>query len=89
MDETTATGTSSWESWLQGIGGNVISAWADANYRQPAELDKLRIQATPYGYTPQGRPITQAPGTAMGGISPGIMIFGGVVLLALLFRKGA
>lgn len=87
MDETTATGTSGWESWLQGIGGNVINAWADANYRQPAELDKLRIQASPYGYEPLGRPMTPAPGAGLGGISPGIMILGGVVLLLLLREK--
>lgn len=88
MDETTdtTTGSSGWESWFQQIGGQVITAAADASYRQPYEIQRMRIQALgEQGYYTEGKPgVMQAPT----GISP-LMLMGGAALLliVLLTRK--
>lgn len=85
MDETNAGSSSSWETWIQRVGGNVVDAWSSSTYQQPYELQKMRIQSLgERGYYPEGKPMAQ-PGS-MNGISP-IMLIGGVLLLVLLLRK--
>jgi hypothetical protein len=87
MDEFAATTSgSSWESWIQGVGGKVIDQYASANWTQPFELQKLRIQAMGNdGYYTEGQaaPVQRS----LGGISPTVMLLAGAAVVALLMLK--
>lgn len=89
MDETTTDSTGSgWESWIQRIGGQVIGAAANAQYTQPYEIQKMRIQALgERGYYTEGQPGTQRQPAQ--GINPMVLMGGALLLVVLLAtRKG-
>lgn len=83
MDDTIDTGQSAdWTKWMQDVGGGLIGAWSNATYQQPYDLQRMRIQSLgDRGYYLEGKPgVAQAPG----GISPLMLIGGGVLLLVVL-----
>ena len=85
MDETTSGG-SSWESWIQNVGGKVLDQYASANWTQPYELQKLRIQAQAASgsYYPEG----QTTGTARPlGISPTVLLLAGAAVVVLIMLR--
>lgn len=87
MDETTTDTGDNWAAWFQQIGGQVIGAAANAQYTQPYEIQKMRIQSLgERGYYTEGKPGIQQATT---GISP-LMLMGGALLLVVLLatRKG-
>lgn len=85
MDEQ----ATSWESWIQNVGGGVIDKWATATYQQPYEVQKLRIQALgENGYYSEGQPGTVASAQRQGfALTPGVMLLAGAAVLAVVLLK--
>lgn len=73
----------SWETWIQDVAGSVIGKAADAEFTQPFELDRLRLQALgENGYYREGQPgAMPKPQPAVSGT---VLLIGGVALVALL-----
>lgn len=84
-DSTAASASSDWGKWFQDVGGGLIGAWSQATYQQPYEIQKLKIQALgEKGYYLEGKPsYTAAPG----GISPMVLIGGGLLLVVLVLSN--
>ncbi|MGA8787245.1 MAG: hypothetical protein WB542_18115 [Polaromonas sp.] len=84
--DTAASGQSSWETWIQNIGGQVIGAATAAQYTQPYDIQRMKIQALgQQGYYTEGKPgIQQAPS----GISPVMIIGGAMLLMVVLLTRG-
>lgn len=84
----------SWSDFLQDAGKTVISKWSDKEFTQDYEIERLRLQALGQnGYYNEGQPGTgrvQAPETMLGGVtmSPGLLIGGAVLLVAVLLVAG-
>lgn len=81
---------SSWESWIQGVAGNVIGKAADAQYSQDYELQRLRLQALgENGYYTEGQPGTLRPGMAgsVAGIPTGTLLLIGAAVVAIMLLK--
>ena len=84
MDETLGGG---WESWIQKVGTTLADGYVSANYTQPFELQKLRIQAQGQngGYYAEGMPAPVA--RPLGGISPMILLLAGAAVVALVMLR--
>lgn len=85
MDETNG---SAWESWIQGVAGNVIGKAADAKYSQNYELQRLRLQALgDMGYYAEGQPgVIRQSGTVAGIPTGTLLLIGGAVLVFMLMK---
>lgn len=86
MDETTWGGLSAWETWAQEVGKTVITAAANAEFVQPFELSKLKIQALgDAGYYTEGqRGVAGNSGAAL----PSGVVLLGLAALAFVLLKG-
>lgn len=85
LNDTGASSSNDWGAWLQNVGGGLIGAWSQATYQQPYEIQKLKIQALgDKGYYLEGKPAFAA---APGGISPVVLIGGGLLLVALVLSN--
>lgn len=82
------TGTS-WDSWMQQVGGGVIDKWASATYQQPYEIQKMRIQALgEQGYYSEGQPGAVATAQRAGfQLTPGVMLLAGAAVLAVVLLR--
>jgi hypothetical protein len=87
MDETTFGG-STWESWIQGVAGNVIGKAADAQYSNDYELQRLRLQALgQMGYYQEGQPgVIRTTGTVAGFPTSTLLLIGGAVLVFMMLK---
>lgn len=81
---------SNWESWIQGVAGNVIGKAADKTYSQDYELQRLRLQALgDYGYYTEGQPGTirpMRPGMVAGIPTGTLLLIGAAVVAFVLLR---
>jgi hypothetical protein len=76
-----------WSSWVQGVSKDLIGAAADAKWRQPYEIERLRLQALgENGYYEEGQPGTRTPSSGGGGINPTWLLIGGAVLLVVMLK---
>lgn len=75
----------SWEGWIQDVGKTVVSGYASANWTQPFELEKLKLQAQAQngGFYTEGQPVS----TQRGGISPMILLLAGAAIVAIVMLK--
>lgn len=81
------TGTS-WDSWMQQVGGGVIDKWASATYQQPYEIQKLKIQALgEQGYYSEGQPGATSAQRQGFALTPGVMLLAGAAVLAVVLLK--
>lgn len=76
---------SSWESWIQDVGKSVVGGYASANWTQPFELEKMRLQlqAQNGGYYTEGQPVS----TQRGGISPIVLLLAGAAIVAIVMLR--
>lgn len=80
--------TSSWESWIQDVGKTVVGGYASANWTQPFELEKLKLQAQAQnggGFYTEGMPANAARG--FGGISPMVLLLAGAAVVAIVMLR--
>ncbi len=87
MDET----SSDWSGWVQGVLGGVVDKYAQSQWVQPYETERMRLQALGqpgYGYYTEGqRQAMATPGT-VGGISTGtLLLIGGVLAVVMILKK--
>lgn len=76
-----------WSDWVQDVAGSVIKTAANAEYVQPYEVQKLRLQALgDLGIYTEGQQLPRQQANALGGISPTVLLIGGVVLAIVLLR---
>lgn len=75
-----------WESWFQDVAGSVINKAAEAKWRQPYEIDRLRLEALgSLGTYTEGQPMQNAQ--TRGGMSDGtILLIGAAVVAVLMLR---
>ena len=75
-----------WSTWVQDIGGGLLTRAADAKWVQPYEIQKLQLQALGEGgYYTEGRPGTvQQGGIAISGTT--MLLIGGAVLAVLMLE---
>lgn len=75
-----------WESWAQQVGAEYLKARTTAQYQQPYEIQKLKLQAYgPYGDLYQeGQPGIQ--GAAMGGIPMTWLLIGAVIVAVVALK---
>lgn len=75
-----------WGEWLQQQAGALVGAWADKEYRQPYELERLRLQAYgDIGYYEEGQPGVMRPRQAA--MPAGWLLLAGAALLVVLLVK--
>ncbi len=87
MDETTSSGSSSWETWIQGAGTQLLGGYIQNETRDPLALDKLRIQALgQYGIYNEGQAGIYRTGQ-MGGINPTMLLLMGGAIVAVMLLK--
>lgn len=77
-----STGGSDWGSWFQGVAGSVIQGAAAAQFQQPYEIDKLRLQALG-----QLGPYTEGQANAMGGTNNSTLLLLGFGLVLVMLLK--
>lgn len=84
-----ASGSSSsggWESWAQNISGSLLKGYANSQFQQPFELQKMQLQA--YGNGAYGLPYIQGQPLGAGlGIPTGWLLIGGALVLAMVMIK--
>jgi hypothetical protein len=90
MDETTNT-DSSWSEWLQKVSSGVIDKYASAQWVQPYETERMRLQALGdlgLGYYTEGQRVPMPGQQQFAGINTGtLLLIGGVLVAVLLLKK--
>lgn len=90
MDETTSSG-GDWSGWVQGVLGGVVDKYAQSQWVQPYETERMRLQAlgqNGYGYYTEGqRQPLAAPGTVAGINTGTLLLIGGVIAVVMLLKK--
>jgi hypothetical protein len=79
-----------WSGTLQDIAKGAVSGFTDYKFRQPFELDKLRIQAySDNGYYREGAPgLVRPPNGGTGlQITSGMLLLAGAAVLAVVLLK--
>lgn len=85
MDETTTSGGSSWETWIQNSGSSLLGGLIQNRTRDPNELAKLQIQALgQYGYYNEGQAGLLRN---TGGMNPTMLLLIGGVIVAVMLLK--
>lgn len=78
---------SSWQEWVQDVGGGVIGQWANAKYSQPYEVQKLQLQALgDAGYYREGQAGTAQPVRVTGLDTSTILLLGAAVVAVLMLK---
>lgn len=79
-----------WEEWIQDVGKDVIGKWSEREYTQDYNLQAMRLQALgEMGLYTEGQAGTGVIQRAnAGGIAPGLLIMGGVLIVGLLIMRG-
>jgi hypothetical protein len=77
-----------WEEWIQNVGGNLIDKAATAEYSQPYEIQRLRLeQLGQMGYYTEGQPGTlPRAGTVAGLPTSTLLLIGGAVVLFMFMK---
>jgi hypothetical protein len=78
-------GSSGWESWAQNISSNLLQGYANSQFQQPYELQKMQLQA--YGSGAYGLPYIQGQPNMQLGIPTGWLLIGGAIALAVVMIK--
>lgn len=76
-----------WQSFIQGVAGTYANARIDAKYRQPYDIQKLRLAALgEAGYYEEGQPgVSQvAPKPLIPGVSNTVLLLGVVAVVVVL-----
>lgn len=74
-----------WEEWFQDVGKTVITQAADAKFKQPYEIERLRLEALgELGTYTEGQ--AQQP-QASGIKNSTMLLIGGVVLLLVMMSQ--
>lgn len=82
------TAGDSWSSFFQKVGLDVATKAANAAYVRPYDIAELEIKALgSTGYYTEGQAGTRNTAAGMGGISPTVLVLGGVALLAVFLLK--
>lgn len=81
----TSSSSSGWESWAQGLSSNLLQGYANSQFQQPYELQKMQLQA--YGSGAYGLPYIQGQPNLQLGIPTGWLLIGGAALLAMVMIK--
>lgn len=77
-----------WQNFIQNVAGTYVNARIDAKYKQPYEVQKLKLAALgEAGYYEEGQPNTVAPKQLIPGISNGLLLLGGAAVLAVILVK--
>lgn len=89
LSAPTSSTPTAWDTWIQGVGGNMIGKATAAAYSQPYEIQKMKIQALgTNGLYTEGKAGILKPGAAVVGIPTNLLLIGGAALLAVLLLKG-
>lgn len=77
-----------WEEWIQNVGGSLIDKAATAEYSQPYEIQRLRLeQLGQMGYYTEGQAGTlQKTGTVAGIPNSTLLLIGGAVVLFMFMK---
>jgi hypothetical protein len=78
-----------WQTTIQSWGSQLVDRWSSAEFVQPYEVDKLRLQALGQaGYYTEGQPGTRVPAQPGGlTITPTMLLLGGAALLIVMLSK--
>lgn len=77
-----------WSTWVQDVSGTILKGAADAQFKQPYEIERLKIQQQGQNgqMYQEGQPTT-TPAPAGGLVlTPGLLMLVGVVVLVVMLR---
>lgn len=78
-----------WQTTIGQWGTQLVDRWSAAEWVQPYEVDKLRLQALGQaGYYTEGQPGTRAPAPPAGlTITPNMLLLGGALVLVVMMAR--